>query len=164
MKVLFLIFSLLIYLPGTKDAKTTLSKEEQQELVAAHNKYRADVGVAPLQWSDKLAAEAQQWAEHLAKKGCRMVHSKTEEGENLYWSDYASTPKEVVDEWATEIKYYKSPKKISASRVPRYGHYTQMVWHSTKYVGCGRARCKNGEEIWVCRYDPPDNYLGERAY
>jgi hypothetical protein len=43
------------------------------------------------------------------------------------------------------------------------GHYTQIVWRNTKSVGCAVARGK-GVEVWVCNYDPPGNYAGQRPY
>ena len=148
---------------GTQSSNSSLTKEEQSELVSAHNKWRAMVGVDSVAWSEELAEEAQKWAEYLAKKGCRMKHSNTKNGENIYWSDYKSSPVEVVSEWASERKYYKG-EKIKPSKISKYGHYTQMIWHNTKYVGCGKAICKNGSEIWVCSYSPAGNFLGERAY
>lgn len=41
----------------------------QQELLNAHNRYRAEVGVPPLSWSNALARDAQQWADRLASLG-----------------------------------------------------------------------------------------------
>ncbi len=49
------------------------------------------------------------------------------------------------------------------------GHYTQLVWRDTERVGCGVANCNNVDgfgagNLWVCNYDPPGNYVGERPY
>ena len=43
-------------------------------ILAVHNRERAAVGVPPLVWSDKLAADAKTWAEHLAATG-KFEHS-----------------------------------------------------------------------------------------
>ena len=40
------------------------------------------------------------------------------------------------------------------------GHFTQVVWRGTREVGCGHAQC-NGNDIWVCQYDPPGNFEGQ---
>ena len=162
MKLLILLSLSLMLLSGAK-VKSSLTQEEQTQIIDAHNKWRAQVKVDDLQWSDELATEAQKWADYLAKKGCKMKHSSTKNGENIYWSNYESTPEEVVDDWASEKKFYNGGK-VKSSKILKYGHYTQLVWHNTKYVGCGRAKCKNGEEIWVCTYSPSGNYLGEKAY
>ena len=57
--------------------------------------------------------------------------------------------------------------------VPTTGHYTQMVWRTTKEVGCATASGSgsvsqaqgggSGEVVYlVCRYSPPGNMQGER--
>lgn len=59
-----------------------------QEILEAHNRYRADVRVPPLTWSNTLANHAQQWANHLASMGGTLQHSRNaerpNEGENLW--------------------------------------------------------------------------------
>lgn len=142
---------------------TELSEEEAIELVNAHNKWRTDVGVDSIKWSPELAKEAQAWAEKLAKKGCKMNHSNTKNGENIFWSSYESSATLAVDNWGSEKKDYKG-EKISGSNYHKFGHYTQMVWHNTQFVGGGRARCKNGGVIWVCQYSPAGNVIGEYPY
>ena len=141
-----------------------LNETEKQQMLNEHNRWRKEVGAAPVQWSEELAGQAQQWADYLAKHSCKMKHSDTRDGENLSWSNYAAKPKNVVGDWCSEKKYYREGMKISAGGIGRYGHYTQVVWPVTKYIGCGRARCKNGEEVWVCRYSPVGNVLKEKAY
>jgi len=160
---LSILFVSYFFIQSKKKISTTLSKKEQEEIIDVHNQWRAEVGVDNLKWSDELASVAQKWANKLAKQGCRMKHSKSPYGENIYWSSFASTPKEAVDEWGTEKKYYHG-RKIKASKVHKYGHYTQMVWRKSKLVGCGRAKCKRGGEIWVCNYSPAGNIIGEYAY
>ena len=162
--ILLTFISLSAILIQSKNTKVSkLTRQEKLEIISVHNQWRAEVGVDSLQWSDELASEAQAWAEKLAKRGCRIKHSKTPHGENIYWSTYESTPKQVVDAWASEKKYYHG-KKIKESKIKKYGHYTQMVWSKTKLVGCGKAKCRNGNEIWVCNYSPPGNYIGEYPY
>jgi pathogenesis-related protein 1 len=164
MKFSLFILVLLFFMGQPDEKRGELSRSEKKAVIEAHNKWREKVGVKPLKWSAKLADDAQAWAEHLASSGCKMVHAKSNDGENIYWSDYASKPEEVVDYWCSEIRYYRKPTPITKGGYRRYGHYTQVVWHATEYVGCGRAVCKNGEEIWVCRYSPQGNVLGEKAY
>ncbi len=43
------------------------------------------------------------------------------------------------------------------------GHYTQVVWHSTETVGCGKASC-GSEEVWLCNYNPSGNWFGQKPY
>ena len=117
--------------------------------------------MAPLHWSPALARHAQVWADRLAKRGCALEHRRDDGyGENLYWSSATSTASAVVAEWAAEAKHYDH-RKNSCKGV--CGHYTQMVWSTTRALGCGTARCGTAE-IWVCNYDPPGNFVGQAPY
>ncbi len=48
------------------------------EILAMHNKYRAEVGSKPLKWSTSLAAGSKQWADHLASIN-HLVHSPNQD-------------------------------------------------------------------------------------
>lgn len=133
-------------------------------MVAAHNAVRAGVGVPDLVWDDALAVIAEEWAASLAARGCIMEHDYSSPyGENLYWSTFESTAQQVVDAWASEVAYYDYDSNSCASG-EMCGHYTQVVWDTTERVGCARVECSGGEEIWMCDYDPPGNWVGERPY
>ncbi len=131
-----------------------------QEMLAAHNSYRAKVGTPPLAWSDKLAVMAQRWATTLIQRGT-LEHQGGQFGENLFEiSGGHATPSSVVSAWMSEEANYNHETNSCKGRC---GHYTQVIWRSTKLVGCGVARA--GErEVWVCDYDPPGNIVGERPY
>ncbi len=162
-RYLMIILFLAFISADTISIRSELSAIEQTQIVDAHNKWRSMVGTEDLKWSEELASEAQKWANKLAKRSCKMKHSKSEHGENLFWTTAAATPEAVVDDWASEKKYYRGGK-IKSSKVSKYGHYTQMVWYNTKLVGCGMAICKKGHQIWVCNYYPAGNYIGEKAH
>ena len=132
-----------------------LSRDEVETLLSIHNKARADVGVKPLTWSNKLAGGAQKWAEHLAAKGT-FEHSDSKYGENLAGS---RNVERAVGLWLKE----KSLFQKGVGYRPETGHYTQMVWSKSRLVGCGKAE---GERftIWVCNYDPPGNFNNKDPY
>lgn len=51
-----------------------------------------------------------------------------------------------------------------------WGHFTQIVWKSTKEVGCFTYTCDyldtakaSNSPFTVCNYSPPGNYGGEYA-
>ena len=53
------------------------------------------------------------------------------------------------------------------------GHYTQMVWGETEYIGCGAIYYKDNNadvsnypyrQTLVCNYHPPGNHLGKPVY
>jgi len=133
----------------------------RREILDAHNRVRSSVGVPPLTWSDRLAAVAQDWANHLVVEGRLHHRASPRYGENLYLiSGGRATPNDVVSAWAGEAEDYDYRTNTCRSRC---GHYTQIVWRRTKAVGCAAARSRN-IEVWVCEYYPPGNYVGERPY
>lgn len=135
-----------------------------QEILDAHNRYRAEVGVPPLQWSDSLAASAQQWADHLAATGA-FEHSRS--GENLaQGSTGGFSVTQLVDMWGSEKQYFiygTFPDVSSSGNWFDVGHYTQVVWRNTTEVGCGLAS-GNGNDVLVCHYNPAGNVIGQVVF
>lgn len=164
-KLLFFILILSlspVFMLG-QNAKV-LSKSEQKEVIWRHNHWRqlADPDMQKLEWSPTLAMAAKLWANELGQD-CKMKHSKMKYGENIFWGSASFSAKAVVDSWAEErhdYDYDKNTCEVGA----QCGHYTQIVWRKTTRVGCAKVRCSNGNEIWVCVYDPAGNYEGEKPY
>ena len=141
----------------------------KDEILAAHNSYRKEVGVRPLTWSDDLASHAQEWADYLASLGGEeLSHSEnTDEGENLWRGTQGRfTNTQMVDSWGEEKENFVEgtfPNVSSTGNSDDVGHYTQVVWRNTKEVGCAIASA-GGNDILVCRYSPPGNFEGEVVY
>lgn len=131
------------------------------EMLAAHNTVRARLKIPPLTWSDKLAAQAQRWADSLLARKQFAHRPKSPYGENLFEIEGAlASPAQVVGDWASECRNYD----YASNKCRKVcGHYTQIVWATTKEVGCGVAR-DSLREVWVCNYDPPGNWIGQRPY
>jgi len=129
-----------------------------EAIVSAHNRARATHCAPPLSWSPKLAASASQWAETLRQNHCGFDHSNTSYGENLAAGSAGSLDADgIVKMWFDEGALYNfATGGFSADT----GHFTQVVWRGTREVGCGHAQC-NGNDIWVCQYDPPGNFEGQ---
>ncbi|MDO9043525.1 MAG: CAP domain-containing protein [Desulfocapsaceae bacterium] len=142
---------------------------EAGKIVTLHNTIRAEVGVGPVRWSQKLASYAQQWADHLATSRCGMEHRprsgkwREEYGENLFigTARHYGTP-DAVRAWAAEKSKYHG-EALQSSHWADAGHYTQIVWQDTTQIGCAAGSCK-GKLIVVCNYDPPGNFLGQKPY
>ncbi|MDE1905456.1 MAG: hypothetical protein KGH75_03280 [Rhodospirillales bacterium] len=143
---------------------TQNSQDSIAELLAAHNQYRASLGLPPLHWSSRLAEKAQSWAEHLAAIG-QLVHSGS--GQNLAMASPGSESlTQLVQLWGSEQANFTDgvfPDISTTGNWMDVGHYSQMVWRATTEVGCGLAE-GNGSDFLVCDYDPPGNVMGERAY
>jgi pathogenesis-related protein 1 len=39
-----------------------------------------------------------------------------------------------------------------------------VIWKNTTQVGCGCAVSQSGAFFFVCNYDPPGNYIGQKPY
>ncbi len=132
-------------------------------MLAAHNAVRSKVGVAPLEWSPQLEALARQWSKSLAANGQFRHRPATSYGENLFeMTGDRATPQFVVGNWASEAKDYNIESN-ACRRGAQCGHYTQIVWRNSKQVGCAVGR-RGQREVWVCYYDPPCNWDGEKPY
>ncbi len=106
-----------------------------------------------------MAKTAQGWADRLENAGCAFQHSQNNPyGENLFYFAPVGnlTPEQVATGWYDEVNLYNFSQGGFSMQT---GHFTQMMWKSTRSLGCGVSTC-NGGEIWVCHYDPPGNVQG----
>lgn len=142
---------------------TTGKDGAESAMLDAHNTARADHGVGAMAWDDTVAAAAADWAQHLADQGCPLEHSGGEYGENLYWTSATATAEAAVASWMEEEQFYDYDANTCADGEV-CGHYTQVVWADSVRLGCASASCGVGGEVWVCEYDPPGNFVGERPY
>lgn len=159
----------------TAQTARTANEEEQTAFLELHNQYRHEVGVDSLIWSNRLAEYAMEWAEVLATEhDCNIRHRPRSGkytqrfGENIYIMQGKEPEiKDAMKSWGEKEKQHYNGEAIGnvKSNVPT-GHYTQIVWQSTKKVGCARVRCNKSREtfIWVCNYDPPGNWVGQKPY
>ncbi len=134
-----------------------------------HNAVRAQIPVPPLTWDPNLAAIAQAYAEK-----CVYQHSHAPNlGENIAANFPTNRPvSEPFKLWADEKADYDYA--TNTCKGMQCGHYTQIVWKTTKAVGCGVAVCTANWpfagkamptwEFWVCNFSPPGNYIGQRPY
>jgi hypothetical protein len=159
--------------------------QDMRDVLDVHNRERAAVGFPTLTWSDSLAAESQSWANHLntlgivcGSQGCKAANGASASSlhgannENMafgyvYPADLGRTsPGEYAQKWADEKVKYDAGQRSG----PGIGHYTAMVWKSTREVGCGFVAGAvpdelgrgGGTDILVCRYNPGGN-VGSQA-
>nr|CAI5843742.1 unnamed protein product [Callosobruchus analis] len=124
-----------------------------------------------LKYDKNLAAQAQKIAnthafQHVRVHDCRWPWGV---GQNLYM--FGSTAdiggpkwKRAIDSWRNESKKYS----YETCRVsPLTGHFTQLIWADTEFIGCGYSRFKDGRMnrmLIVCNYGPGGNVLGQVPY
>ena len=148
-------------------AEAPLEPGRLKGMSAAHNRAREALEIPPLTWSPELAQFAQSWADKLQRDGCALQHrpgsgpDAQRHGENLFSATgQAASAESVVETWLAEAANYNA--KTGQCRGV-CGHYTQVVWRGSERLGCGMAACGD-TEVWVCNYDPPGNFVGERPY
>ena len=113
-----------------------------------------------------MAASAQKYANKLSSTNCgNLIHSTPEErngyGENLYISGSTSgnsySPEKAMNGWYTEeVGDGMNVKSFQ-------GHATQILWKSTKELGCGLATCESSYkyDLLVCMYNKAGNMMSD---
>jgi hypothetical protein len=149
-------------------------------VTAQHNATRASAmptpvpALDPLCWSNAVSAHAQAWAD-----GCDFSHDPAlgtlDEGQNIYAAAQTmgfppTAAQDAEPAWAAEAADYDYASNTCSAVC---GHYTQIVWDSTSFFGCGIKNCTvnspfgPGFPNWtivVCNYKPPGNFIGQRPY
>ncbi|XP_006820735.1 cysteine-rich venom protein latisemin-like isoform X2 [Saccoglossus kowalevskii] len=151
-------------------SRSSLDQDEKQEIVDIHNTLRKSVeppssNMQHMFWNDQLADMAQTWAE-----GCKWEHGQPEMtedpeyisiGQNMWKGGHTSVPR-ATQAWDSERKFFHY-QDASCDDNQMCGHYTQVVWATSKDVGCGVADCGTYNMI-VCNYGPRGNYAGAQPY
>lgn len=141
---------------------TDYMRKVQHQARKQHNYYRRLHGVPDLKESEELNRYAQAWAERLAKTGQFKHRSKSPYGENIYMS-YNSNPnfklngKAPVDSWYSEIQYHNYNNN---NFNPKTGHFTQVIWRGSRWLGTGVAKSPDGKIFVVSNYKPRGNMMG----
>lgn len=131
-----------------------------------HNDARAEFGSAPLVWNSELEEQAKAYAKELARTA-RMKHSPRSErpgqGENLWMGTKRRfSHAEMIQSLVDEKQFFKPgpfPEVSSTGKWGDVGHYTQIVWRTTREVGCAKAEGRQFGFL-VCRYYPAGNVIG----
>ena len=139
----------------------------RQRVLGAHNEARDRFGVAALEWSDELAAEAMGHAQYMARTGI-YGHDQTpgrrkKAGENLWRGQRGVFSYDImIGVMIDEAKHFRAGVFPEVSRTGDWSHvahYTQIVWPTTTEVGCALASSAT-TDYFVCRYAPTGNKDG----
>ncbi|KAB0799916.1 hypothetical protein PPYR_07796 [Photinus pyralis] len=160
-----------------------VAPKDQQFIVNSHNTLRTlvaqgkltgqpkAVNMKRLKWDDKLAAAGQKIA-----ATCNYKHQRVRDprwrtvGQNIgKTTSSALLPlpnwDKFIQSWFNEYKMYN----FTNIPVKGTGHYTQIVWATTEYIGCGYTNYRHNAtsnyiQFYVCNYGPGGNVPGMAPY
>ena len=134
--------------------KPRLSNTFDDECLQYHNYFRNILGLEPLILNQTLANEALEYADYLQSND-KFQHSNTkDQGENLYYSF-----NQGFDCKGPMLKFFGEYKDYYGKGSRGTGHFTQLIWPTTRMVGCAQ-KAKNSERTVVCKYYPQGNIDG----
>ena len=143
--------------------KISLSFETINKALSIHNNYRKNHGCNSLSLNDTLCDLAREYAKKCANTKnigyCDDLYNNDIIGQNIavvnhHYFDVI----EICYEWYNVKKNYKfgSNKYIEGT-----GHFTQLIWKNTKYIGFGYEEDDNGNIYFVANYYPAGNIFNE---
>ena len=146
--------------------KPQISKEENNFLIRAlkiHNKFRKKHKAKDLNLNDELCeianSIAEQCAENESPEHIPLLYNEEIIGENIsIIKNNNFNVEKIIENWYEEKNNYKfdSNKYINGT-----GHFTQLVWKSSKEVGFGFKESSNRNIYFVANYYPAGNIFNE---
>jgi len=171
----FVLFAVVLCVVSQLAAAVAPPTQEMKELLEEINQVRAYVGAKPLTWNHQVTELANSWAHK-----CHWEHDLSGLHAHGWGENLASQAPFTTDihgmyaGWYTGEceKYVRAGcPAISGSNFEAFGHYTQLIWHASKEIGCGYADCSVNSPFgssfphWtmlVCDFAPAGNYIGQR--
>jgi Cysteine-rich secretory protein family len=130
----------------------TTDKDFIIDCLCWHNEYRARHNVPAMTIAMKLCVSAQEWANHLASRNeLYYCPSNFNFGQNIFCCVetclmLSISGQEVATYWYSSMKrydFFKRPSLLHTSI--NSGHFSQIVWKDTKYIGVGKSVSKTGK-------------------
>jgi hypothetical protein len=165
------IIKILILLSFALSVSCALTETQKAQMLKAHNDYRSMEGAANMlimTWCDDLATQAQAYADTCSGS----KHSDAlDYGENLYSSlNQGVNMDKAVKAWFDEKTWTSWPTDpvLSMEAFNKgTGHYTQVVWAKSNFLGCGQTNCAS-KNSWdnsiVCQYKEKGNILNQTLW
>lgn len=134
------------------------------------NLYRRSHRSPPVQWSDTIATNAQNWAKHIAENGSLQHTPGGKYGENLAMEfnptriNVSDRTREVVSSikrWYNEVNEYDFSVPGFSSKT---GHFSQLIWKDSTEIGVGVALDKEKKVYVVMQFSPPGNVCNDDVF
>lgn len=175
-----------------------LSVEEKRYILELHNNFRHTVAHGGLNssgqpsasnmfkmvWDPEVALIAKRWADQCDAEEhdkCRTTMDGESLGQNTVLGEYKFSDPEtdwerahrlnkLINTWKNEVfKFY--PHLITRYDIDSAGnttHYTQMVWATSIFIGCGYTEFRMPNDVvkfrFVCNYKPKGNIPFAEVY
>lgn len=166
---------------GCKGKESKLTQAQIDAVVDAHNRLRSDLAtgketrggaskvadMSVISYHKELEYTAQCLSntckfQHWCGKGPSVGHA----GQNIF-QENGDISESKIDSmckgWWSEIEKADASIFKSFHNFQVVGHFTQMAWAKTEYVGCGATR-KGGQLLFVCNYSPAGNMARAPVY
>lgn len=145
------------YQVTSQTTTNSLNGQTVDVVLNVHNTFRAAHHVSPLTYSQELQNEAQQLANECVDK-----IKSTGENMSVMFGETVQQDHEIlasaITTWYNTIpKYNFNEPKFNE----KAGLATQLLWKSTRQVGCAVAACSKSKRLIVCKYNPPGNVIGQ---
>ncbi|KAK1444812.1 cap like protein [Babesia gibsoni] len=150
-------------LSDTIDIKKPLCSFDEQKMLAQINSYRSLHSSPPLQWSRTLASDSRKTANELKRRfKCKLpLYYRDKIGTNYISASIRSFSEELVTRfWYDGHRDYDFKEGGPANRNPNVMSFTEMIWKSTREVGCGVTCCDDSKIMVICRFSPAGNVQG----
>ena len=171
--LLFLLISLVIC---QNLRKLITIQDVYNKLLEKHNSIRAKHKSPALTYSEEIAEIAQAASERYLELGKIEMINEYYNGELLGENNYICGgficfPPDIdtiMSYWYYREEPYFDYAKGESKYSTSVGHFTQVVWRSTKYIGCGFARGEwnDFDDAYYlnCKYYPAGNIKGREVF
>ncbi|XP_058061929.1 venom allergen 5-like [Anopheles bellator] len=161
-----------------KFAPIVLGEESIKSFMMGHNGLRNKVATNPrlpatdmqfLHWDQDLQAMAERWVRQciVGYDDCDFIGNPTHPiGQNVFF--HPKPPLKhwealALSSWFNEKRKLGNDFTVGSLRKEDASNYTQLVWATTQFVGCGAAEMFGGHLV-VCYYYPRGNIPGQPVY
>merc|ERR1719295_753501 len=145
------------------DALATVARAYSMNCIWDHNDARGS------ELSSETGGAWTSCGENLAtNSACPETWSSSKQCGGSWVFDDMGIKQAIEDGWSIEEAadyIWDDSGSRGSSAGGAIGHYTQVVWADTAYVGCGFSKCANGlvgssnmKNVFTCNYYPAGNY------
>ena len=165
--IIFIGFLFLITAKNLRNTADWNWNTVHTNLVNLHNTLRKKHKSPSLTKSAQVTKFAQQATDHCSKIGnldhTSHSYKSTTISQNLYFAPWAPSADDVIEGWYYKEEPHYDYAKGQSKDGEVTGHFTAMIWKSTKEIGCayttGKWQTYTGYYV-ACEYYPTGNLPG----